>query len=51
VTQYAQPDRDTNMSLGFEGTSNGFDTAIANSVGVGIIYVVAARTKGKDYWM
>ena len=37
-----------NMSLGFKGTSNALDTAIANSVNAGVVYVVAAGNSSED---
>jgi len=48
VTSHATEIEVANMSLGFEGTSSALDTAIANSVAEGVVYVVAAGNSIKD---
>ncbi len=48
VTTNAGEIESANMSLGCECQSDAFDTAIANSVYAGIVYVVAAGNSAKD---
>jgi subtilisin family serine protease len=48
VTQNAQSIEVANMSLGFEGTSSAFNTAITNSTQAGVTYVVAAGNESTD---
>ena len=38
------------MSLGFQGQSSAFRTAIANSVAAGVVYVVAAGNSGANVY-
>ena len=48
VTSHADEIEVANMSLGFKGTSSALNTAIANSVAAGIVYVVAAGNSNAD---
>lgn len=48
VTEHADEIEVANLSLGFEGTSQALDEAIANSVDRGVVYVVAAGNDYKD---
>lgn len=48
VTKNAAEIEVANMSLGFEGSSDTLDTAIAKSVAEGVVYVVAAGNSAKD---
>ena len=48
VTKHAAEIEVANMSLGFEGSSDTLDTAIAKSVEAGVVYVVAAGNSAKD---
>jgi len=48
VTSHADEIEVANMSLGFEGSSSALDTAIAESVEAGVVYVVAAGNNAKD---
>ena len=48
VTAHAAEIEVANMSLGFSGSSATFDTAVANSVAAGIVYVVSAGNELTD---
>lgn len=50
VTANASQIEVANMSLGFQGQSSAFRTAIANSVAAGVVYVVAAGNSGADVY-